>query len=150
MGRTPRRWISLEREPKDSFCLNLIRRASNIVKRPYAERSDISIPFGQVRKHNDWGAPGSGGQNAHCRAKVAVRQIVTAKHELKRLILGTRARLGQRFATNRLQAEAARDFRRLFALKRIGRYDQHVAGVDHIPPPSTGLSSGQKESVSPV
>jgi hypothetical protein len=40
-----------------------------------------------------------------------------------------------------LQSQAASDFLSLLKLKGIGRYDQHLAGVEHFSPPGERISS---------
>ena len=54
------RRILRESESQDSFGLDGIRRAGDIVKRAGAESPHVSVPVGQVRKDNHRGAPGRG------------------------------------------------------------------------------------------
>jgi hypothetical protein len=86
-----RRRILGEREAQDSFGLNRVRRTGNIVKGAGAESPHVGVPIGQVRKHDHRGACSGGRQNAHCRAEIAIRQIVAAEHKLKRLFLDASA-----------------------------------------------------------
>jgi hypothetical protein len=63
-----------------------------------------------VRENDHRGAACGGRQNTHRRAKIAIRQIVAAKNELKGLLLDSRTRIGQGTASNRPQPDAAGNF----------------------------------------
>ena len=51
---------------------------------------------------------------------------------------------------NGLQTQLVSDFRSLLTLKRIGGYDQHVAGVEHFSPPSDKISLAEESQPYPV
>jgi hypothetical protein len=141
------RRILRERKPQDSFRLHRVRRAGNIVKRAGAQSSHVSIPFGEVRKHNHRGASGCGRQNAHRSAKIAIRQFVAAEHKLKRLLLDAGARVCQGSTTEGLQPQVPGDFFDLLTLKGIRRHDQRMAGVEHFLPPSDRISSARERQL---
>src|SRR5579863_2628935 len=132
--------ILREGELKNAFRLRRVGRAGNIVERAGGESSDVSAPIGQMRKDDDRRASGGSRQNADRGAEIAIRQIVAAKHKLKRLVSDECARVGQGNAVDGLQPEAMSDFAGLLSLKGIGRYDQYLAGVDHFSPPSDRIS----------
>jgi hypothetical protein len=115
-GSPARRGILRQRESQDSFRLDRVRRAGNIVKCAGAESSHVSVPVSQVRKHDHGSASGRRRQNAHGSAKIAIRQIVAAQHKLKRLLLDATARGRQGSAMDGLHPDAPDDFLNFLAL----------------------------------
>ena len=57
-GRAVWRRMLRERKAQDPFGLDRVRRAGNIIKRAGAESPHVSVPIGEVRKHNHGGATG--------------------------------------------------------------------------------------------
>ena len=134
-GGSSGRRILLEREAQDPFSFRRVRRAGNIIERTCAKRLHVCVPIGQARKNNNRGAARGGSQHAQGSAEIAIRQIVTAQHKLKRLFSYAGSRVRQGSATNEFQTEAGKDFFCLATRNSIGGYNQHLAGVGHFMPP---------------
>jgi hypothetical protein len=115
--------IVAQGEAQNAFAFNWLRRARDVVKRAGAERFHISIPIGQAGNDNHGNTARRCGQNLQRGSQIAIRQIISAKDKLKRLLPNQSARIAQRRAKHMLQPNVAHDFSCLVSVRWIGTDD---------------------------
>ena len=140
----PGRRILRQGEPQDAFGFRRVRGTSNIIKGAGAKSAHVGVPIRKMREHDHRSSPGCGREYANRGPEGAIRQVITAQNELKRLLFDSGARVGEGSAHGGLATESAGNFFYLFTLKRIGRNDQSLAGVEQFPPPAGSTSASSK------
>src|SRR5580658_6734012 len=114
--------------PHDALCFGGIGRACDVVEGSGLESSEIMIPLGETRKHDDW-------RGLRCRdyaPEITIRQSVVAEHHAELLCGHKDSRFVEFHAADGVETTPDHCCVNLFMMFFLGRDDQNLIDAGHV------------------